>query len=109
MVLLLEVTGPQAEKLGPAGRQEFGAEGGGIGRDAENRWVLPSRLVSGHHAVIRYVGSVFYIEDTSSNGVFINTPDNPVRKHQPYALKPGDYIFIKPYKIRASIASASSP
>lgn len=48
---------------------------------------------------------MFYIEDTSTNGVFVNSQDNRLVKGQPHALKSGDWIFIEPYEIRASITS----
>ena len=113
MLLTLEVTGPQAATLGAASRKVFNASGGTIGRLADNSWALPDPYVSSRHAVIRYRDGTFYIEDTSTNGVFINSPDNQLIKGQPYALKPGDFIFIEPYEIRTSITDdapkAASP
>jgi type VI secretion system protein ImpI len=72
----------------------------------DNHWTLPDQYVSNRHALIRYAGGVFFIEDTSTNGVFINSPDNRLAKGQPYALKSGDWIFIEPYEIKASIVEA---
>ena len=105
MTLTLEVTGPQAAALGAASRKTFEAIGGTIGRLADNTWSLPDPYVSSRHAVIRYRDGTYYIEDTSTNGVFINTPDNQLVKGQPYALKAGDWIFIEPYEIRVTITS----
>ena len=105
MSLTLEVTGPQAAALGTASRKVFDAVGGTIGRLADNSWSLPDPYVSSRHAVIRYRDGTYYIEDTSTNGVFINSPDNQLAKGQPYALKSGDWIFIEPYEIRVSIVS----
>ena len=48
---------------------------------------------------------MFYIEDTITNGVFVNSQDNRLVKGQPHALKSGDWIFIEPYEIRASITA----
>jgi type VI secretion system FHA domain protein len=106
MILTLEVTGPEAGKLGAAHRKVFDAAGGTIGRLPDNTWVLQDPYVSSRHAVIRYTGGVFYIEDTSTNGVFINSPDRRLGLRQPYALQSGDRIFIEPYEIRASIEAA---
>ncbi|MGH8186382.1 MAG: type VI secretion system-associated FHA domain protein TagH [Steroidobacteraceae bacterium] len=106
MILTLEVTGPEAGKLGAAHRKVFDAAGGTIGRLPDNTWVLLDPYVSSRHAVIRYTGGVFYIEDTSTNGVFINSPDRRLGLRQPYALQSGDRIFIEPYEIRASITDA---
>ena len=106
MILTLEIIGSQAEKLGVVRRKTFNATGGTIGRLPDNHWTLPDQYVSNRHALIRYAGGVFYIEDTSTNGVFVNAPDNRLVKGQAYALKSGDWIFIEPYEIKASIVEA---
>jgi len=107
VILTLEVTGSEAGKLGAGCRKVFHASGGNIGRLPDSNWILPDSLVSGRHALITYLDGAFYIEDTSTNGVFINSPDNRLVRGQPYGLKSGDRIFIDPYEIRASIASES--
>ncbi len=106
MVLILEVSGPQAAQLGSACRKVFGVEGGLIGRDSRNAWVLPHTKVSGRHARISHQNGIFYIEDTSTNGVFINSSKSRLGKGRPYALKSGDSIFIDPYTISVSINSS---
>jgi type VI secretion system FHA domain protein len=105
MILTLDVTGAHAGKLGPAHRKVFGVNGGTIGRLPDNDWVLPDPYVSSHHARIRCQGDTFYIEDTSTNGVFINSHDNRLTRGRPHAIQSGDCIFIEPYEIRASISS----
>jgi type VI secretion system FHA domain protein len=105
MILTLDVSGPHAGKLGAARRKEFGVNGGTIGRLPDNDWVLPDPYVSSHHARIRCQGDTFYIEDTSTNGVFINSPDNRLTRGRPHAIQPGDCIFIEPYEIHASISA----
>ncbi|MPY87878.1 MAG: type VI secretion system-associated FHA domain protein TagH [Luteitalea sp.] len=105
MVLTLEVTAPQAAKLGEASRRVFSAAGGSIGREMSNDWVLSHTKVSARHAVISYQHAVFYIEDMSTNGVFINSPQNRLVRGRPYALKAGDRIYIDPYEIQVSITS----
>ena len=112
MILTLEVTGSQAAKLGAARRKTFNASGGTIGRLRDNYWSLPDPYVSSRHAVIRYTNGAFFIEDTSTNGVFINRTDNRLVKGQPYQLNDNDLIFIEPYEIRATIEAdvvASTP
>jgi type VI secretion system FHA domain protein len=107
MILTLEITGPEAAKLGAERRKVFDSSGGTIGRQADCAWVLQDPYVSGHHAAIRYVNGAFSIEDTRSrNGVFINAPDNRLEDGQAYVLKPGDRILIEPYDIRVSITGA---
>ena len=105
MILTLDVSGPHAGKLGAARRKEFGVNGGTIGRLPDNDWVLPDPYVSSHHARIRCQGDTFYIEDTSTNGVFINSPDNRLTRGRPHAIQSGDCIFIEPYEIHASIST----
>lgn len=106
MDLTLEVTGPQAAALGPGSRHVFSSAGGVIGRAKTSDWVLPHAKVSGRHAVISYLDGVFYIEDTSSNGVFMNSPHNRLVSGRRYALEAGDRILIDPYEIDVSVSSA---
>ena len=105
MILTLEITGPPEGIPGAQSRKVFRATGGTIGRLPDNDWVLPDPYVSSRHAKIRYANGIFHIEDTSTNGVFVNTPENRLTRGQPYALKSGDRIFIEPYEIQASIAA----
>jgi type VI secretion system FHA domain protein len=105
MILTLEITGPREGTPWAESRKVFHATGGTIGRLPDNDWVLPDPYVSSRHARIRYANGVFHIEDTSTNGVFVNSPENRLTRGQPYALKSGDRIFIEPYEIQASIAA----
>ena len=106
MILTLEVAGAQAGTLGSASRKVFRATGGSIGRLSSNFWVLPHPYVSSRHALIRYENDVFTIEDTkSSNGIFINSPENRLPMGARHRLKDGDSIFIDPFEIHASVAS----
>ena len=104
MILILEVASPPPANRGDASRQTFHREGGSIGREKDNAWVLPHRRVSGHHALISYRNGVYYLEDTSRNGVCLNAPRNRLVRGRPYALKSGDSILIDPYEIHVSIA-----
>lgn len=107
MILTLAVTGPGATTAA-TDRKVFHRTGGTIGRLPDNDWVLPDPYVSGRHALIRYADGVFSIEDTSTNGVFINSPDNRLRRGQSYAIQSGDRIIIEPFQIEASIADGSA-
>ena len=61
-----------------------------IGRHPDNDIVLGSRVVSGHHAVVRRTGDTFLLVDLgSSNGTYVNGA--PIRKAE---LKDGDRIRI---------------
>ena len=107
MNLTLEVTGPQAATLGAAARKIFSEAGGTIGRLRNNYWVLSDPWVSSHHALIRFVAGVFYIEDTSTNGTFLNSPDNRLAPGQPHPIRTGDRIFIDPYQIQAVVSAGA--
>jgi type VI secretion system FHA domain protein len=103
VLLTLSITNAAGTRSGESSRQVFTEDGGTIGRAASNTWVLTHNKVSGRHAVISFRNSVFYIEDTSRNGVSVNSPDNRLVRERPYALKAGDVIFIEPYDIDVSI------
>ena len=103
MILTLEVIGAQAADLGAAGRKIFNAIGGTIGRLPDNDWVFPDPYVSGRHALIRYLNGKFFIEDTSTNGVFVNAPDNRLPRAEPHQLKNGDRLYIDAYEIQVLI------
>ena len=99
MTLTLELTASSAARPGDAQQRAFDEQGGTIGRASNNAWVLTHNKVSGHHALISFRNGVFYIEDTSRNGVSVNSPENRLVQSRPYALKTGDRIFIEPYEI----------
>ena len=104
MILTLEVIGEQAQDLGAGGRKVFNAIGGTIGRLPDNDWVFPDPYVSGRHALIRYVSGKYFIEDTSTNGVFVNTPDNRISRTESHQLYDGDVVYIDAYQIKVTIA-----
>lgn len=111
MVLTLEVIGPEASQLGRASQKVFRACGGTIGRLSSNDLALPDadQIVSNRHAVIAYQNGAFSIEDRSTNGTYLNAPNNRLRKGEPHPLKAGDRIFIPPYQIKVSIAPDAAP
>ncbi len=104
MILTLEVIGEQAQDLGAAGRKIFNAIGGTIGRLPDNDWVFPDPYVSGRHALIRYLNGKYFIEDTSTNGVFVNTPDHRISRTESHQLHDGDVVYIDAYQIKCTIA-----
>jgi type VI secretion system FHA domain protein len=108
VVLTVEVNAPEGAKPVMPGRYTFSEAGGTIGRASNNSWVLPHGSVSAHHAVISWQNSIFYIKDTSTNGICVNSPDNRLVRGRAYPLKSGDHILIEPYEIRASISESES-
>jgi type VI secretion system FHA domain protein len=99
--LILEVASPQPTT--GASRHTFHEDGGSIGRETDNTWVLPHSKVSGLHALITFRNAVFYIEDRSRNGVCVNSSKNRLERGRPYPIKSGDRLLIDPYEIRASV------
>lgn len=104
MILTLQVVGDRAQDMGGASRKVFKAIGGTIGRLPDNDWVFADPYVSGRHALIRYVNDKFFIEDTSTNGIFINSHENRLPRAQAHPLTHGDRLFIDTYEIEVSIA-----
>jgi type VI secretion system protein len=104
MPLTLEVVGPKAAKMAGAARKTFQA-GGTIGRLRDNEWVLPDEYISGHHAKILFANGNYMIEDTSTNGVFINSPQNRLTRGQPYTLRHGDTVYIDDYEVRVTLGA----
>src|SRR5690606_6885186 len=103
MILTLQVVGARARDLGTANRKVFNGIGGTIGRLPDNDWVFPDPYVSGRHALIRYVNGTYFIEDTSTNGVFVNALDRRLAKAQAHALRDGDRLYIDAYEIEVLI------
>ena len=103
MVLTLEVVGPEGNELGLARRKVFDTAGGTIGRLKGNTWMLAEGHVSGRHAVIRFSKGQFLIEDISTNGTCLNSPNNKLEKGRQYALATNDLILIDPFEIRVTI------
>mgnify|MGYP000853278650 CR=1 FL=1 len=76
-----------------------------IGRDDGADWILPDRGggVSRQHCTIRCRDDSFVLEDTSSNGTFIN--DDSQRTTGPYSLRDGDQLLIGSYLIAVKISA----
>jgi type VI secretion system protein len=87
----------------------FGVAGGGIGRAPDNDWVLPDpqRYVSAHHARIHYHEGEYLLEDTSTNGTFLNDDDQPLSKLGPRRLQNGDLLRVGDYQLVVAIDTPS--
>jgi len=105
MALKLRIISEQYQQLGKQSTRLFGVTGGRIGRSADNDWILPDpdRYISSHHAVIRHQAGQWLIEDTSTNGVFINGAEIPLSQHGPYQLNDGDHVRMGDYDLLVSI------
>jgi type VI secretion system protein ImpI len=108
MYLTFEVISANASVLGAGRRKIFTVDGGRIGRSAENEMVLPGAGVHRHHATVRFINGVFFVEGVGTNGIAINDPDRVLPRNEPYPLKTGDKVFIDEYEV-AVTASAAAP
>src|SRR5690349_6887658 len=109
MALRLRVISEHRHRMGDKSTFVFGVSGGSIGRSAENDWVLPDdmRYVSGRHARIVFHKGRYLLQDTSSNGTFINDNDRPLGGQNPHELKSGDVVRIGEYHVQVQIDSAT--
>jgi type VI secretion system FHA domain protein len=105
MSLKLRVVSDHHKALGRRSSKLFGVTGGRIGRAQDNDWVLPDpdRYVSSHHCKIVFRAGQWVLEDTSTNGVFINGSDAPSSMDGPYSLLNGDRLRLGEYEIAVSI------
>jgi type VI secretion system protein ImpI len=112
--LTLEIIAPRSAQIGSGNRKVFSSAGGIIGRvggmpgERRDAWILPHTKVSKEHARISWVDGAFYIEDTSRNGIGLNSSKNRLAKGRPYPLNSGDRLFIDPYEISVSVAGEST-
>jgi type VI secretion system protein len=109
MALRLRVISEHRHRMGEKSTFVFGVSGGSIGRSAENDWVLPDdmRYVSGRHARVVFHKGRWLLQDTSSNGTFINDIDKPLGGQNPHELKSGDILRIGEYHVQVQIDSAT--
>jgi type VI secretion system protein ImpI len=106
--LTFEVTSANATSLGAARRKVFTVDGGRIGRSPDNDMVLPGVGVHRHHATVRFINGVFFVEGVGTNGIAINNPEVVLPRNEPYPLKTGDKVFIDEYEV-AVTTSATAP
>src|SRR5512146_1991967 len=108
MYLTFEVISANAAALGAGRRKVFTVDGGRIGRSQENDMVLPGAGVHRHHATVRFINGVFFVEGVGTNGIAINDPERVLPRNEPYPLRSGDKVFIDEYELVVS-ASATAP
>ena len=105
MALKLRIISDHYKALGKRSSRLFGVTGGRIGRAADNDWILPDpeRYISSHHCKVDFRAGSWVLEDTSTNGVFINGSDVPASVDGVYSLKDGDRLRLGDYEILVSI------
>ncbi len=106
-MLKLKIISDQRRALADRSTAVFSVEGGTIGRSADNDWVLPdpSRYVSAHHARVQFREGHFYLQDVSTNGVYVNDDMEPLAKRgsSGYRLTNGDTLRMGEYHIVAAL------
>jgi type VI secretion system protein len=106
-MLKLRVLSDQRRSLAEHSTITFSVEGGTIGRSADNDWVLPDprRFLSAHHARVQFREGHFYLQDVSTNGVYVNDDLEPVAKRgsSGYRLANGDVLRMGEYHILAAL------
>lgn len=109
MALRMRVISEHRLNMGDKSTFVFGVSGGSIGRSSENDWVLPDdmRYVSGRHARIIYHKGRYVLQDTSSNGTFVNDSERPLGNQNPHELKSGDILRIGEYHVQVQIDSSN--
>jgi type VI secretion system protein len=107
MALRLRIVSDQRRSLADGSSATFTVEGGTIGRSADNDWVLPDplRYVSAHHARVQFREGHFYLQDVSTNGVFVNDEIEPLAKRgsSGHRVTHGDVIRMGEYQIVAAV------
>jgi type VI secretion system FHA domain protein len=109
-MLRLRIVSDQRRSLAERSSALFSVEGGTIGRSADNDWVLPDplRYVSAHHARVLFRDGQFYLQDVSTNGVYVNDDMEPLAKRgsSGYRLTNGDVLRMGDYHIVAALEQA---
>jgi type VI secretion system protein len=101
MALRLRVVSDHRRSLGDRCNIVFGVGGGTIGRSADNDWVLPDplRYVSAHHARVSFRQGAYFLEDVSTNGVYINDGERPLGRLASHKLQNGDLLRFGDYQV----------
>lgn len=105
MALRLRIVSDHRRVLGERSTVTFSAAGGTIGRSADNDWVLPDpqRYISARHARVQCRQDTYFLEDLSTNGVYVNDADRPISKEGPYRLQNGDLLRFGDYQVVVAI------
>jgi len=110
MTCQLEIISEHRDIVGDDAIHVFRDKGGTIGRSLQNDWILPDpdRFISARHATIDFKGGIYYLVDTSSNGVYINGDCEPIGKGNPRRLFNGDTMRFGDFEITVTIDAGES-
>ena len=110
MPLTITIVSEHRDLVGRDCEREYYEEGGTIGRSLQNDWILPDpdRFISGRHATIDYKGGMYYLADTSTNGVYINGEIEPIGNSNPRRLFDGDRLRMGDFEFEVRIDKGES-
>ena len=110
MPLTIKIVSEHRDLVGEDCVREFHETGGTIGRSLRNDWILPDpdRYISGRHATIDYKGGMYYLADTSSNGVYMNGEIEPIGNGNPRRLFDGDRMRLGDFEFEIQIDKGES-
>jgi type VI secretion system protein len=110
MPLTIKIVSEHRDLVGDDCVREYYEEGGTIGRSLQNDWILPDpdRYISGRHATIDYKGGMYYLADTSSNGVYMNGDIEPIGNGNPRRLFDGDRMRMGDFEFEVRIDKGES-
>jgi len=110
MPLTIKIVSEHRDLVGEDFVREYYEDGGTIGRALQNDWILPDpdRFISGRHAVIDYKGGMYYLADTSSNGVYMNGEMEPIGNGNPRRLFDGDHMRMGDFEFEIEIEGGES-
>lgn len=86
-------------------QKTFKQAGGLIGRGEDCDWIIPDRKrhLSNHHALISYREGVFFLTDTSSNGIQDRESGACLRKGEAMRIEHGSVYVMGDFEIRARL------
>ena len=110
MPLIIKLVSEHRDLVGDDCVREFHDTGGTIGRSLRNDWILPDpdRFISGRHATIDFKGGMYYLADTSSNGVYMNGEMEPIGNGNPRRLFDGDRMRLGDFEFEIEIDKGES-
>ncbi|MEH6565391.1 MAG: type VI secretion system-associated FHA domain protein TagH [Halopseudomonas sp.] len=110
MELVFDVVSAQQFEPGLPNSKTFRQAGGVIGRGEDCDWVIPDRkrIVSGRHAEVSFHNGVFYLTDTSSNGILCKDTETPLPKGKPQPIEHGQVFCFGEFDVRARLAQDPS-
>jgi type VI secretion system FHA domain protein len=111
MALRLSVVIDHRKMLGERSCIVLHAGGATIGRSPSNDWVLPDpqRYVSARHARIAWRNGQYFVEDLSTNGVYVNEDERPLGKDVARQLCTGDVLRVGEYQLVVALEEEPRP